>query len=134
MAASSASPYGTWRGSSSSRITGLTNRILAMTGAFSLQEPLEGRHHDAGPEQDPACGAVERLALGLARHLEEHVAKPVVRGVAEPRLPHVRILEVDEGFGVALAQQRAKLRVVLRARVRRARRVGEVHAHDADPR
>src|SRR6267142_5627322 len=39
MAASSAMPSGTWRGSSSSRITGLTNNTLAMAIPQNLHGP-----------------------------------------------------------------------------------------------
>src|SRR5678816_2414540 len=69
MAASSAIPYGTWRGSSSSRMTGLMKRTLAM------DELLERHGLDLGATDNAALSAVDGFAVGLARHLEEHVAE-----------------------------------------------------------
>src|SRR4029453_14925479 len=103
-------------------MSGLTNKTLAMGDRLPFEEALERRHADAVPEQDSSFGAVERLALGVARHLQEDVAEPVVRGITEPPLPDVRVIDVDERLGEALAEERAQLRVVLGPRVGRARR------------
>src|SRR5437773_2389067 len=103
IAASSAIPYGTWRGSSSSRMTGLTNSTLAMHrflprgrrargSTDQVQELVERRGPDCRPEEDAALRAVERLALRRARHLKEDVAEPVVGGIGEPRLAERRVL------------------------------------------
>src|SRR5262245_23903051 len=125
--ASSAIPYGTWRGSSSSRMTGLMKSTLAM------HELLERHGLDLGAAENAALGAVDGLAVGLARHLEEGVAKPVVGRIGEPRLSGDRILDTDERLIETVAEELAQLGVVLRLLVLRARRVAEVHADQRDP-
>src|SRR5439155_17318010 len=108
-------------------MTGLTNRTLAM-----VQELLERRRLDLGPEEHAALRAVERLALSLARHLEEDVAEPAVGRVGEPLLPENGVLEVDERLAETFAEHVPQLRVVLRLLVRRVRRIAEVHPDDPD--
>src|SRR5512138_1390911 len=100
MAARSAMPYGTWRGSSSSRISGLMKRSLATRASSRrpLEEVIEGGGGDAVPEEEPAFGAVHGLAVGAAGHLEEDVTEPVIGRIAEPRLARGGILRVDEGL------------------------------------
>src|SRR5512132_589740 len=128
MAARSAMPYGTWRGSSSSRMTGLTKRILAM------QEFLQGSDAEGRADEDAAVRAVRRRARSLARHLQKHLAEPVVGGIGEPALAQVGPVHLDERLPEALAQDGRQLRVVLRLLVRRAGRVAEVEAHQPQPR
>src|SRR5947208_16634171 len=101
MEASSAMPYGTWRGSSSSRITGLTNSTLAM------HELLDGGELDGVAEQDAALGAVHRPALGLADHLEEDAAEPPVGGVAHPGFAE-RVVGLHVSLLVSVAQHLAE--------------------------
>src|SRR5262245_7007795 len=130
MLANSASPYGTCRGSSSSRITGLTNRILAMPAL--LCEPFEARGPDAGAEQDTALGTVHGLACGRRGNLEEHVTEPVVGRVGEPGFPEHGVLEMDERFGEPIAEHLLQLREVLGLRVGCARRVAEIEAEQPE--
>src|SRR4030095_14577203 len=135
MAASSAMPYGTWRGSSSSRMRGLMKSSLAMVSRASrgvLEESVEGGGGDAGPEEEPPFGAVDGLALGVTRQLQEHLAEPMIGRVAEPRLAGLGIPGMNEGLAVPSAQELTQLRVVLGLLVRSARRVAEVDADEPD--
>src|SRR2546422_10485263 len=125
MDASSAMPYGTCRGSSSSRITGLTKSTLAM------HELLDGGDLERVAERDTALGAVDGPAVRLAGHVQELAAEPPVGGVAHPRLA-VWVVGLHVGLLVRVAQHLAQLGVVLRARVRRAGRVREVDAEQRD--
>src|SRR5262245_47048587 len=125
MDASSAIPYGTWRGSSSSRMTGLTKSTLA------IHELLDGRPLDGVAEENAALGAVHRSTLGLARHLEKNAAKPPVGRVAHPCLAE-RVVGLHVRLLVAVAEHLAQLGVVLGPRVRRTGVVGKVDAQQRD--
>src|SRR6266542_4304580 len=111
MAASSAMPYGTWRGSSSSRMRGLMKSSLAMVDGASggvLEEGVERGGGDAGPKEESPLRTVD----GLARH---------------------GTLGVDESLAIPVAQELPQLRVVLGLLVRRARRIAEIDADEPDP-
>src|SRR5215470_9373828 len=133
MAASNAMPYGTWRGSSSSRMSGLMKRSLAIEAILRGQEAVERDRRDARTGEEPALGAIEGLAVRLARHLEEDVAEPVVGRVAEPDFARRRVRRVDEGLLVTVAQELTQLGVVLGLLVGRAGGVAEIDADQADP-
>src|SRR5713101_6602522 len=136
-AARRAMPYGTWRGSSSSRMRGLTKSTLAMVilPGFEpgrLEECLQRHRGDAVAEEQAALGAVEGLAVGLAGHFEKDFAEPVIGRVAEPDLARHGILGVDEGLAVPGAQELDEFRVVLGLLVRRAGGIAQVDAHEPD--
>src|SRR5215510_12987816 len=98
------------------------------------KEAVEGSGGDAGPEEEPALRAVEGPAIRAAGHLQEHLAEPVIGGVAEPDLTRLGMRGVDEGLAVAVAQDLDELGIVLRLLVRRARSVAEIDADQADAR
>src|SRR5439155_22500297 len=108
---------------SSSRMTGLMNRTLAMPAL--LHEALEGRCLDAGSEQDAALGAIHRFARGRRDHLEEHVTKAVVGGVGEPGLAEDGVHEMNYRRREPITEHFPQLGVVLGLTVGRARRVPE---------
>src|SRR5437870_13077825 len=120
MAASSAMPYGTWRGASSSRIIGLTNRTLAIT-APSRARTGDRRHLRLEPDRMHRpfvrIGVPTfRQIVGIeARQLEgraqiPHEARPRPQPERAPRPG-----EELEGVGVAGAERIAHPPVGVRA-------------------
>src|SRR5262245_60440677 len=96
------------------------------------EEAVEGGGGNTGPEEEPALRAVEGPAIRAASHLQEHLAEPVIGGVAEPDLTRLRMRGVDEGLAIAVAEDLDELGIVLRLLVGRARGVAEIDADQAD--
>src|SRR5215467_2969805 len=110
---------------------------LAMARGVSgrlREEAVEGGGGDTGPEEEPALRAVDGPAIRAASHFQEHLAEPVIGGVAEPDLTRLGMRGVDEGLAVAVAQDLDELGIVLRLLVRRARSVAEIDSDQADAR
>src|SRR5438309_404384 len=101
-------------------------RDTGSASSFTLEKLFQGDELDAGAEEGPTLGAVERPAPGDAHDLEEDLPIPVVRGVADPGLPGMRVPDVDERLPDPVPQQIEQLVVRLRVEGRRARGVAEV--------